>query len=154
VAPEADWKVAPVSEDSVLVGHPDAVDQALQRIAVNGPQPELAQLAEERQAGSEFWASGSAGMFGLEAVNAGVMRFSFMVSIRNGFTSDLAFEFNEAPGANALPAWLTGFGDAATVQGNAVHAGMAIEADDLRRQLPFQVRDAAPRPVPCARLNP
>ena len=49
---EAGWKAAPLPGNAMLVGHVEAVDQALQRLATQGPLNELARLAEQRHAGS------------------------------------------------------------------------------------------------------
>src|SRR2546426_1776751 len=75
-APEAGLKAVPLSANAILVGHSDAVDQSVRRIEMKDPPTELTRLAEERQASSEFWATGSAGLVGPEAVSAGVKRFS------------------------------------------------------------------------------
>jgi hypothetical protein len=100
---EAGWKAVPAPGNAVLLGHAAAVDQALQRIAVEGPPAEL-------QTDSEFWAAGPAGL-------AGVKRVSLTVSIRDRVTSDVAFEFDGVPDASKLPATL---GDA-VIEGNTVH---------------------------------
>jgi hypothetical protein len=131
-APEAGLKTVPVSGTATLVGHADAVDQAVQRIAAKGPPAELTRLAEERQAGSDFWAVGSAGFAGQQAMSAGVKRFSLAVSIRNRLTSDLSFEFDGIPSADTLALWQT-FG-AATVEGNVVHVKTSMEADEVKRK--------------------
>jgi hypothetical protein len=136
-APEAGWKVVPVSGSAMLIGHADAVDQAVQRIATNGAPgtlAELTRLAQERQAGSEFWAVGSAGLAGPQAASAGVKRFSLAVSIRNRLSSDVALEFNEGPGANALETWQTTLGGAATLESNVVHVRTSLEADEVQQK--------------------
>ena len=76
-APETGLKAVPIS-GSMLFGHADAVDQAVQRIAMKGPPTELTRLAQEsaRQAASFWairvgragWATGS--KFGGEAILA------------------------------------------------------------------------------------
>jgi hypothetical protein len=132
-APEAGLKAVPTSAGGMLFGHPDAVDQALQRMAMKSPPTELARLAEERQASSEFWAIGSAALVGPQAVGAGVKRFFLTVWFRNNLTSDVALEFNGVPSPNALRTWQTKLG-AATVEGNAVHARASMEADEVRQK--------------------
>ena len=132
-APEEGLKAAPVSGNAMLVGHADAVDQAVQRIAMNGPPPESTRLAAERQANNEFWAVGPAGLVGPQAVSAGAKRFSLTVSIRNRLTSDMAFEFDGAPSANTVrmgQATLTG----ATLEGNVVHVKVSMEADEVQQR--------------------
>jgi hypothetical protein len=132
-APEAGMKAVPVSGSAMLVGHAEAVDQAVQRIAMNGPPSELTRLAEERQATSEFWAIGSARLVGPQAVSAGVKRFSLTASIRDRLTSDVALEFNGAPDAKTLEMWQTTLG-ATTLEGNVVHARTAMEAGEVQQK--------------------
>jgi hypothetical protein len=132
-APESGWKAVPVSGSGILIGHADAVDQAVRRMAMRAPLAEMPLLAEAWQAGSEFWAFGSAGLIGPQAVNAGVQRFSLSVSIRDRLTSDLALEFNGVPSADTLPMWQTTLG-AATLEGNVVHVRMSLEGDELQQK--------------------
>lgn len=147
-APEAGMKAVPVSGSAMLVGHADAVDQAVQRIAMKGPPSELTRLAEERQVSSEFWVIGSARLVGPQAVSAGVKRFSLTASIRDRLTSDVALEFYGAPDAKALEMWQTTLG-AATLEGNVVHARMSMEAGEVQQKFgqiaagPFGERLAA-----------
>ena len=131
-APETGLKAVPIS-GSMLFGHADAVDQAVQRIAMKGPPTELTRLAEERQASSEFWASVSPGLVGPQAVNSGVKRFLLTVWIRNNLTSDVALEFNGVPSPNALSMWQTKLG-AAAAEGNTVHVRASMEADEVRQK--------------------
>ena len=132
-APEAGLKVVPVSGNAMLVGHPDAVDQAVQRMARQSPPAELTPLAEQLQASSEFWAIGSAGFVGTQAISAGVKRFSLTVSIRNRLASDMAFEFNGVPSAGTLKTWQTTLG-ATTLEGNVVHLRTSMEADEVQQK--------------------
>jgi hypothetical protein len=132
-APEAGRKAVLVSGNAMLVGHPDAVDQAAHRIAINGPLAESTRLAVERQATSDFWALGSPGLVGPQAVNARVKRFSLTVSIRNRFSSDMSFEFDRAPAADTLRLWQTTLG-AATLEGSVVHVRMSMEADEVQQK--------------------
>jgi hypothetical protein len=126
---EAGWRAVRVSPTAILIGNADAVDQAVQRLAMKGPPGELTRSAERRQANSEFWAVGSAGFAGPQAANAGVKRFSLGFSIRNRFTSDLAFEFNGVPSTDALRLWPM-LGDA-TIEGDVAHVRMSIQPDDV-----------------------
>ena len=132
-APEAGWKAIPVSGNAMLVGHADAVDQALRRMAQKGPLSELTMAAEERQASSEFWAIGSPGMVGPQAATAGMKRFSLAVSIRNRLTTDVAFEFNGAPNEQMLQTWKTPAG-AATLEGNVLHVRTSMEANEVQQK--------------------
>jgi hypothetical protein len=131
--PEAGMKVVPVSGNAMLVGQADAVDQAVQRMAMKGLPSELTRLAEERQASSEFWAIASAQLVGQQAVSAGVKRFSLTVSIQNRLTSDVAFEFYGAPSAKTLQMWQTTLG-ATTLEGNVVHARSSMEAGEVQQK--------------------
>ena len=132
-APEAGLKAVPVSGNTMLVGHPDAVDQAAQRIAMNNPAAELTRLAQERQSNSDFWAIGPAALVGPQAVSAAAKRFTLTVSMRDRLTSDLAFEFDRAPDPDALRTWLSTLGPA-TLEGNVVHVRMSMEADEVRQR--------------------
>jgi hypothetical protein len=128
-ATEAGMKTYPVSGNSMLFGSADVVDQAVQRITAKGPLSDLAQAAGERQASSEFWAIGSGSAMGQQGVDAGVKRFSLMVSVRNRLTSDVAFEFNAPPSAKTLEI-LPG----AEVFGNVVHAKMSMDASEAQQK--------------------
>jgi hypothetical protein len=131
-APEAGWKAVPVSANAMLVGYPEAVDQAAQRIAMKLPLAEFTRLAVEQQAGSDLWAIGPAALVGPQAVSAGVKRFTLTVSVRNRLTSDLAFEFDAAPDADTLRTWPATLGSAA-LEGNAVHVRMSMEAYEVQQ---------------------
>ena len=133
-APEAGWKATSLSGNAILIGNSDAVDQAVQRVSTASPLAELALMALERQADSEFWAVGSAKLAGREAIMAGVKRFSLMASMRDRLTSDTAFEFDRAPDATAIRAWLSTLGDA-KIDGNVVHARMSMETDETRKSI-------------------
>jgi hypothetical protein len=130
---EAGWKAVPVSQNAMLIGHADAVDQAVERIATKSPPGELTRAAEQRSAHSEFWAVGSAGFVGPQAVTARVKRFSLTVSTRNQLTSDLAFEFNGVPSTDVLRLWPT-LGDPA-LEGDVVHIRMSVAADEAQQTL-------------------
>jgi hypothetical protein len=130
-AAEAGMKVVPVSAGTMLLGTPDAVDQAMQRINMKVPVSDMAKSAQERQAGSEFWAMGSARLFGPQAQSAGLRRFFLTVWIRNNLISDLAFEFNGVPNPRAL-AGLSKLGG--TLEGNVLHSRTAIEASELQQK--------------------
>jgi len=129
---EANWKAVPVSANAMLVGRPEAVDQAAQRIAMKVPLGEFTRLAVERQGSSDFWAIGPAALVGPQAVSAGVKRFTLTVSVRNRLSSDLALEFDAAPDADTLRTWETTLGGA-TLEGNAVHLRTSLEADEVQQ---------------------
>jgi hypothetical protein len=131
-AAEMGMKAVPVSAGVMLFGTSDAVDQAAQRINMKVPLSDMAKSAQERQAGSEFWAIGSARSMGPQAANAGLRRFFLTVWIRNNLISDLAFEFNGAPNARTLQAFSKLGG---TLEGNVLHSRTAIEASELHQKL-------------------
>ena len=125
-APEAGLKAVPISANAMLVGHPEAVDKAAERIAMKGLPTDLTRLAQERQGRSEFWAIGPAALVGPLAVNAGVKRFTLTVSARNRLTSDLALEFDAAPDADTVQKWQ------ATLEDNVAHLRLSMEADEVQ----------------------
>jgi len=130
---EPGWKSAPVGTNAVLVGHTEAVDEAVQRIATEQPPAGLKKLGAERRASSEFWAVGSGGLAGPQAVSAGVNGFSLAISIQDRLTSDLAFEFNKAPDASTIGMWAATFPGAA-LKGNMVLARASMETAELQQK--------------------
>ena len=134
-APEAGLKAVPISAGAILIGHTEAVDQAIQRIGMKSTPTELTRSAEQRQASSEFWTIGSAGLLGPQGVTAGVKRFSLTVWIRDRLTSDVAFEFNGVPSASTLRTWRTKLGSTAIVEGNAIHVRAAMEAGEVQQKV-------------------
>jgi hypothetical protein len=132
-APEAGMKFVPVSGNAMLMGHAEAVDQAVQRINMKGFPSELAKLAEQQQAVSEFWTIGSPRLAGPEAMSAGVKRFSLTVSLRSRLTSDVAFEFYGTPNPKTLQALQTSLG-ATTLEGNVLHARTSMEAVEVQQK--------------------
>jgi hypothetical protein len=132
-APEAGLKVVQVSGNAMLLGHPDAVDQAMRRIAMNGPASDVMRLAEERQASSEFWAMGSARLLGPQAASAGLKRFFLTVSIQDRLTSDLAFEFSGAVSEDTIRKLRTTLG-AATLEDQTVHVRTSMETGEVQQK--------------------
>jgi hypothetical protein len=132
-ATEAGWKAVRLVGNAMLIGQVDAVDQAVQRLAMEDAWPEWTSMAEERQANCEFWAVGSAALVGPQAVNAGVKRFSLTASIRDRLTSDVAFEFNGTPSAETLQKWQSTM-PGATIEGGMVHVGMSMEAEEVQQK--------------------
>jgi hypothetical protein len=132
---ETGWKAVAVANsntpDAILVGHADAVDQALQRIATNGALSESTRLAQTRQLNSDFWAVGSARFLGAQAEGSGLQRFSLALSVQDRFASDATFEFTAAPDADAFPFWPT-LGDVA-VENHALHTGKSTDGDEAQQ---------------------
>ncbi len=131
--PGAGLKTVALPSGAILVGHADAVDWAARRIAMKVAPGELARLAEERQAGNEFWAIGSPSFVGPQAASAGVKRFSLTVSMRDRFFSDIAFEFNGMPNPNTVRQWQTTLGPA-VLEGNTMHLRTALEAKEIQQK--------------------
>jgi hypothetical protein len=130
---EAGWKAVPVSADVVLVGHADAIDQAVQRIASNSPLSDSTRLAQERQLKSEFWAEGSGRFIGPQAESTTLQRFSLELSVQDRFVSDATFEFNSAPAAEPFPFWPT-LGDAVT-ENNVVDTQASMQGDEAQQRV-------------------
>jgi hypothetical protein len=142
---EPGLKAVPISAGAMLVGHSEAVDQAMQRIAMKIAPNELMRLAEERQANSEFWAIESASALGPQASSIGVKRFSLTVWIRDRVTSDVTLELNGPPSASALRTWQTQFGSGAAVEGNTIHARAQMEAGEVQQRV-GQIADGPLKP--------
>jgi hypothetical protein len=127
------WKATQISESAILVGHADAVDQALQRLAIKTQPAAFARLAAERQADSDLWAVGSSALVAPQAVSAGAKRFSLAVSIRNRLTSDLAFDFDGPPSSDTRRTWQSLLG-VDTLEGDTVHVNMSMEAGETEQK--------------------
>ena len=119
--------------NAILVGHADAVDQAVQRIASNSPLSDSTRLAQERQLNSEFWAVGSARFIGPQAESTTLQRFSLAFFIQDRFASDTTFEFNAAPAADPFSFW-PALGEA-TIENNTLHTQKSMEADEAQQRV-------------------
>jgi hypothetical protein len=131
---DASWKAVSIGPSTVLVGHVEAVDQALQRMSADAPSEEINRMADAWPADREFWAVGSAALAGPQATNAGLKRFSLSMSIRDRLTSNAAFEFDKAPDENALRVWPSTPGGS-TVDGNVVNVKASMDAAEVDRRL-------------------
>ena len=131
-ASEAGWKAVPLWGTTLMIGHADAVDQALQRLAADNPLGDLAVTALKRTGDSEFWAVWSAKLASPEAVSAGVKRFVLTASMRDRLASDTVFEFDAAPDPSTTRTWMSTLADA-KIEGNAVRVRTSMEADEARR---------------------
>jgi hypothetical protein len=129
---ENGWKMAQV-QNTLLIGPAEAVDQARDRIAKDGPLPELASLAKARQANGDFWAASSVNAAGAEAVKAGLKSFSMKGSMRDRLSSDTAFEFSQKPDVNTIQD-LPALGGA-SVDGNRVHFKMSLEGNEIAESM-------------------
>jgi hypothetical protein len=123
-------KVVLVSREMGLIGHSDAVEEAAQRLTTNLPLTGSTQMAGEWQAGCDFWVIGSPELWGAEAVNTGLRRFSATVWINDRLTVDMNFEFNE----EALRKWQAMLGTVVPV-GNTIHWRASVDAEELRQRL-------------------
>lgn len=129
-------KAVQVSRFAMLVGHVQAVDQALARIADGAPISGLTTLAEMRaRSGAEFWAIGSAAFVLPEAARAGAMRSAMTVWIRDVVTTELAFDMNGAPTPAALRSAQARLGPVG-VEGNTVFTRTAMNGNDMVAQFP------------------
>jgi hypothetical protein len=127
---EAGWKAVP-NGNTMLIGPAEAVDQAAQRIAADGPLSELARLAGKRQANGDIWVASSTDP---EAVKAGAKRLVVTASMRDRLTGDSVFEFGQAPDAKIISTLPVGPG-VTSVEGNKVHVKMSVEIDKVQPSL-------------------
>jgi hypothetical protein len=127
---EAGWKAAPAG-NGMIIGPSEAVDQAVQRIAADGPLSELARLASKRQSNGDIWVASSADA---DAVKAGAKRLVVTASMRDRLTGDSVFEFGQAPDAKTIDQLPAGPG-ITTVDGNKVHVKMSVEIDKVQPSL-------------------
>lgn len=90
--PEAGMKYHILSGDAVLLGHAEAVDEALRRIAFPAHDTEQTLLAARLAAQYDFWACGGPGpaaMTGTQrALPPGINHIQLAVSLRDSFTVD------------------------------------------------------------------
>jgi hypothetical protein len=131
-APKANWKATQLEGNVLLIGHSDAVDQAVRRLSSDSQLGELGLLAQRRTGDGEFWAAWSAKVAGREAVSAGAKRFELTTSMTDRLISYTTFEFDEAPDQSAIHAWLGTLGDS-KIEGNAVRVRTSMEADEMRK---------------------
>jgi len=127
---EPGWKAVP-NGNTVVIGPAEAVDQAVQRIAADGPLPEMARLAGKKQANGDIWIASSSDT---DAVKAGAKRLIVTASMRDRLTGDSIFEFNQAPDAKTVDALPAGPG-VTMVEGNKVHVKMSVEIDKVQPSL-------------------
>ena len=131
---EPGLKAVPLNGNAMLVGHADAVDRASRRMELKLPLGDLPKAAAELQSANEFWAIGSAGFAGPQAVSAGVRRVLVAISIKDRVTSDVAVEFYGVPNTEALKTWQA-TGSRLTVEGATVHIRTSMEADEVNRKV-------------------
>lgn len=127
---EAGWKATPAG-NGMLIGPAEAVDQAAQRIAADGPLSELAGLAAKRQANGDIWIASSTDA---DAVKAGAKRLVVTASMRDRLTGDSVFEFGKQPDAKTIETLPVGPG-IASVDGSKVHVKMSVEIDKVQPSL-------------------
>jgi hypothetical protein len=127
---ETGWKALP-AENGMLIGPAEAVDQAAQRIASNGPLPELARSARNLQANGDIWVASSTDP---DTVKAGAKRVVVTASMRDRLTGDSVFEFGQAPDAKTIDMLPVGPG-VASVEGTKVRVKMSVEIDKVQPSL-------------------
>ena len=125
---ESGWKAVPVVGNGMLIGNAAAVDQAVERMANQGPLADSTRFAAQQAAYSEFWTVGSGKLAGSQPASQGLVRLSMTASFRDGFKGDATLEFNRVPDEKALGMWPAGLGSA-TVDGNAIHVQISADAD-------------------------
>lgn len=130
---DPDWKAVPVLKNALLVGHADAVDQAVERLGIEGAPAELSRMADEWQASGELWAVGSAAFAGPQAEAAGMKQFLWIVSTRDRLSSNIAPELDGAP---------------------RVSTEAEIAASPLGKQLAALIKAARYLPVPAKATKP
>jgi len=133
VTPESALKLVSVTANTMLIGHPDAVDEALQRLARKAPLSELLRSAEDRQSKSDFWVFASPGFLESQSLTAGVKRFDLTLSVQNGLDSDLVVEFDGSPNPATIRAWRA----ESTLEGNVAHLKVSVEGQILARLKPL-----------------
>ncbi len=129
-----DLKAMPISKRLGLIGQPDAVDQATQRIAFNGPSTDWTRMAEKWQSGSDFWVVGSGEILGLEAAATGLRQFSVTVWAGEQLSVDMVFDFSAPLSAEALAKWQAALGPVEP-EGNTIHFRTSVGADELNAKL-------------------
>lgn len=127
---EAGWKTGRLLGGAMLVGHEDAVDEALERIATRGSLGELVRLSKDRQSASDFWAIGSSGTAGADA---GLKRFALSVSVRSSLATELALQFDAAPSAKGLLLWPEL--QSSSIQGGEVYQSSLTDAAGAQEKL-------------------
>ena len=151
-SPGEGMKAVQASAKLILVGHNDAVDQAVKRLATDSAPDELVRAAEDRQGQSDFWIAGPADLASPQAADAGVKRFALTISAKNRIAVDLALEFTLAPNASTLRTLLPTLG-AVMIDSNTVHVHLPLEeisASPIGQRLPDLVTAARYLPVPAA----
>jgi len=129
---ESGWKIAPLGENALLLGHSEAVDEAMQRMADEEPAADLTRLAVQRQGNSDFWVVGSGKLLGGGVESLGLKWFSVVASVQERLSTDELFEFNAPPDPNAfrrLPLFAK-----ATLEGNLLHVRTYVEPSDLQQR--------------------
>jgi hypothetical protein len=127
---EDGWKAVP-SGNGILIGRAEAVDQAIQRIATDGPLSDLTRLAGKRQANGDIWIASSSDA---DALKVGAKRLVVTASMRHRLTGESVFEFSQVPDAKTIETLAAGLG-IASVDGNKVHVKMSVEIDKVQPSL-------------------
>jgi hypothetical protein len=129
-APEPGLKIVPLNNGTILMGHSDAVDQAVQRITWKGPLGPFAQAAEQRQASAELWVIGGPAAAGPEGMRAGIRQIALTVWVRDRLTCDMAVEFSAPPPPALFQSRLA----SATIEGNTAHMRLSMDANEIQQK--------------------
>jgi hypothetical protein len=129
--PDAGLKAVQVSKNAMLVGHVNAVDQALARIAEQGPPSDLARLGETKMnQGAEFWAVGRSSFVLPEAASAGAAWSTLTIWIRDAVTTEFAFDLAGPPSQAVLRDAQAKLGTF-WVQGNTILTRTSLSGDQV-----------------------
>ncbi len=129
-APEPGLKTVLLNNGTILMGHAEAVDWAMQRIDWKGPLSSLAQNAEQHQATAELWVIGGPAAGGPAAMRAGIRQIALTVWVRDRLTSDMSVEFSAPP----LPAMFHSNIATTSIEGNTAHMRLSMDANDVQQK--------------------
>ena len=129
-APEPGLKTVPLDNGTILMGHSDAVDQAVQRITWKGPLAPLAQAAEQRQASAELWVVGGPAAGGQATLRAGIRQIALTVWVRDRLTSDMSVEFSAPPPPALFQRKLA----STTIEGNTARMHLSMDANEVQQK--------------------
>ena len=107
--PQTDGRPYPWSGKGLLIGHAEAVDEAVKRLSIDTPLGDLGSMALDREAHGQFWAAASSKVAAQQATT-GVKRLWLSALLGTRLVNDTAFEFNAAPDVNAIQPWLSTLG--------------------------------------------
>jgi hypothetical protein len=128
--PEPELKIVPLNNGTVLLGHADAVDWAVQRINWKGQLSPLAQSAEQRQANAELLAIGGPGAAGPQGMRAGIRQIALTVWVRDRLTADMAVEGSAPPPPTMFHSKLA----STSIEGNTARMRLSMDANEIQQK--------------------